>query len=235
MIQKSCRLAWIGLILCFAFGLAAQTSSPKQNPAPQRGKAAATAKKKEPTPAVANPLDAFTQFSAVLNGGLGMQDRQIHRSGNLFRADYEDSYRVTDLKKNVTWAVHPNHCAQFPVSDASTYPFSAYHDFKLERSMTDQKETVDGHPCKIEDLTFTPKNQMPIVIKMKLWEAEDLEGFPVKIEVESGPGHKTVLNYTQVQIGPQDAKLFAHPARCGPGAQQGQKGTVKVVPQSPKP
>lgn len=184
-----------------------------------------------------NPFDSFQSFSATLNGGIGRDhDRPIFRRGNLLRADFGTAYRITDLQKLKMWGVQNNDCSEFAMPDAGAYPFSAYHDFKIERAMTDQKETVDGHSCKIEDVTFTDPNVTSVVIKMKLWEAEDLEGFPIKIEAESN-GRKMSIAYKDVSLKPPDAKLFRRPARCVVGPQPGQKNTVpldssKIAPQS---
>jgi hypothetical protein len=59
-------------------------------------------------------------------------------------------------------------------------------EFRVERTPANEEkeeETVDGHVCKIENNSFTPPDERPVRIKMKLWEAEDRDGFPVKIEV----------------------------------------------------
>jgi hypothetical protein len=150
------------------------------------------------------------------------------------RLDFEGYYRITDLKKLETWSVAPNRCAQIPMPDAGSYPFSAFHDFKAARSLTGEKETVDGHVCRIENVTFTPNDERPIIIKMKLWEAEDLEGFPIKIDVDAGGGRKFNLTYTDVSLKAPDPKLFQHPAKCEQGPQPGQKGTIKLAPPPPK-
>ena len=69
---------------------------------------------------------------------------------------------------------------------------------------------------------------------MKLWEAEDLRGFPVKIEAEVNGRPLRPLHYSDVSFEPPDPKLFHHPAKCTEGPQAGQKGTVKVAPVAPK-
>jgi hypothetical protein len=90
-----------------------------------------------------------------------------------------------------------------------------------------EEETVDGHVCKIESLTLTPRDDRPIVAKVKLWEAEDLDGFPIRIDVEEG-GQTFTSTYTNVSLRAPDPKLFQHPAKCTPGLQLGQKGVVKL-------
>jgi len=173
------------------------------------------------------PFDSFRSFSAEMTGGLrNDQNRKIYRSGNLMRLDFDDHYRVVDLSGATTWGVEPKRCAFIAAPDAGSFPFSApYQDFKVERSLTDAKETVDGHSCRIEEVTFTPPIGGPAAVKMKLWEAEDLEWFPVKIEVESN-GKKLQVSYKNVSLKTPDAALFAHPAKC----QEPAKDAVPVTP-----
>jgi outer membrane lipoprotein-sorting protein len=167
-----------------------------------------------------DPFDSFKTFSATLNGGMGNDhDRKIYRSGNLMRFDFENSYRITDLDKRITWGVDPHSCTKLDAPDAASFPFSAYRDFEVKRSLTTETETIDGHPCVIENVTFTPTDGRPVIVTMKLWEATDLEHFPLKIEVEpSGPmvksGSKFSISYTNVSLNPPSSTLFKHPAEC---------------------
>ena len=55
----------------------------------------------------------------------------------------------------------------------------------MERSSAGT-DTVDGHPCKVENLTVTQQNGQPT--KMKVWEAQDLKGFPIKINRKPAAG-----------------------------------------------
>lgn len=221
----SCKLAGICSIVALTICLHGQT---QQKVDAQSGGAGAR-----------NPFDGFRSFSATMNGGIGGDhDRKIYRLGDLMRADFDDSYRITDLQKLTMWGVQRATCSEFAMPDAAAFPFSAYHDHKVARSPTAEKETVDGHVCAIENVTFTPSNGMPVVIKMKLWEAEDLEGFPVKIEAEAN-GRRMNIAYTDVSLKAPDAKLFQHPAKCASGPQPGQKGTIrldapKTAPKQPQ-
>ncbi|MGA3087720.1 MAG: hypothetical protein ABSD75_03855 [Terriglobales bacterium] len=176
-----------------------------------------------------NPLVVeFKTFSANVTGGIARDhDRKVYRSGKWMRVDFEDSYRVNDLDTLQMWSIGASRCVEFTRPDAGTYPFSAYHDFKVERAASQEQETVDGHVCRIETLTLTPKDDRPIVARMKLWEAEDLDGFPIRIDVEEG-GQTFTSRYTNVSLEAPDPKLFEHPAKCTPGLQPGQKGVLKL-------
>ena len=184
---------------------------------------------------VQNPLEQFKTFSANVSGGIAHDhNRKILRSGNMIRLDFEDSYRVTDLSSLKMWGVSGERCMEFDRPDAGTFPFSAYQDYKIERFATQDKETVDGHVCKIENVTLTPdEDESPTVVKMKLWEAQDLDGFPVKIEVDAGP-QKFTSTYTNVSLKAPEPKLFEHPAKCAVSAQPGQAGTAKSDDSAPK-
>jgi hypothetical protein len=176
-----------------------------------------------------NPLMAkFRSFSANVTGGIARDhDRKIYRSGKWMRLDFDDSYRVNNLETLEMWSVGARRCVKFDRPDAGSYPYSAYHDFKVERTTTEMKENIDGHPCKLEILTLTATDGRPIVAQMKLWEAQDLDGFPVRIDVEEG-GHTFTSTYTNVSFEEPDPKLFEHPTRCTQGLQLGQKGIVKL-------
>jgi hypothetical protein len=184
-----------------------------------------------------NPLvSEFKFFSANVSGGLAQDhDRKIYRSGNLLRVDFDNGeYRITDLSTLKMWGITGKQCAAFSRPDVSSFPFSAYHDFKAESSVTQEEETVDGHVCKMENLALTPTDGRPLVIKMKLWEAKDLDGFPIRIDIDAGPSGKFTSTYTNVSREAPDPKLFQHPAKCTPGLLQPKKGSAKVLPPAPK-
>jgi hypothetical protein len=169
-----------------------------------------------------NPLiSEYKYFSAKVSGGIANDhNRKIYRSGNLMRLDFDNSYRITDLDTLKMWGVTGDSCIEFAGPDAGAYPFAAYHDFKVERIPAKEKEeeTVDGHVCKIENMTFNPPDERPLVVKMKLWKAEDLDAFPIKIEVDVNRGdannEKIISTYTDVSLTAPDPKLFQHPAKC---------------------
>jgi hypothetical protein len=117
------------------------------------------------------------------------------------------------------------------------------NNYKVERLPSDEKEkeTIDGHVCKIERATFASKEDRPIVVKMKLWEAEDLKGFPVKIEITSSTRTITVT-YKDVNLDPPDPSLFKLPAKCPDfqanvkiGSPKPAAKSSKTPPKNPKP
>ena len=50
-------------------------------------------------------------------------------------------------------------------------------------------------------------------VKLRFWEAEDLQGFPVKIELRTTSIHHS-MEYKNVVLGPQDPTLFIYPNQC---------------------
>lgn len=173
-----------------------------------------------------NPLSAFRSFSGNVTGGIARdQDRKIYRLGKLVRLDYETGYRITDLETRQMWGVDGNHCLEFPNPDAGSFPFSAFQDFKANRVKTGEEEMVEGHACKIEEITLTPTEGIPLDVHMKLWEAEDLGGFPMRIEIERA-GQKVTSSYRSVSLEPPDPKRFWHPAKCVSAGGLGERDPV---------
>ncbi len=173
-----------------------------------------------------SPFAPFTHFSATMTSGLLKDEpRRVYRSGNLFRVDLDGLYHITDLASDTTWSVRPDRCTRASGPDVRSYPFSAYRNYKVERSPSEDKETVDGHPCKIENVTFTQK-ESELKTKMKLWKAEDLQGFPVKIELPH-PARLITVSYTNVNLNTPDAALFKLPVKCTDFLKGEAKGSKK--------
>lgn len=210
-------------------GLAAQmpAQTPKdlagQIPATEQGGAGqAPAEQNAAAPAKSQyPLDSFTEFSAIMVGtsieiGEGTDEAHIYRSGNLIRTQGPEGhgYFITDLNTHDTYGISAASCIHDTRAYVRASPFAGVApDSKVER-VAAGKETMDGHPCQIEDLTISsPKRPNPL--KMRLWEAEDLQGFPVRIDVQRGQKVATI-HYKNVVLGPQDPTLFLHPNSCGP-------------------
>ena len=121
-------------------------------------------------------------------------------------------YMVMDLSQHTGYMVMSNGmCMQTAASQAQQNPFSQAQDATVERSSAGT-DIVDGHACKVENLTITPHDgRQPS--KMKVWEADDLKGFPVKIEMTSNRGPVTI-EYKDVSLNQPDASLFSHPDNC---------------------
>jgi hypothetical protein len=208
------------LLIFFVFFLQAQaqTKAPEEQAAPPTG-----------TP-VANPFDSFKHFTAIMNGGLTSEkDRKLYRSGKMMRSDFSDQYRITDIDAPATWVMFAKdkNCAKFDVADGGDFPFYGLKKFKVTRvasepGAAEEKETVDGHSCKIDNLTFVNSEaNPPVTIEMKLYHAEDLKGFPIKIEAHNLVSKRRfTISYTEVNLETPDPKLFVHPAKCTSGSEK---------------
>jgi hypothetical protein len=200
------------LAFCLELNMSGQTP-----PTPQAGQIAPntpSGNSKDASLEDSFPLDKFTQFSAIMVGGPipGTEDEiHIYRSGNLMRMEGNEgkSYQITDLDKNETHGITKRGCLRYASPYIRSYPFSFSNPKNKFERVPVGKETVDGHTCQVEDVIVTlPGRSEPA--KIRLWEADDLQGFPVKIETRT---HR-VIRYKNVVLGPQDPTLFIFPNVC---------------------
>jgi hypothetical protein len=165
------------------------------------------------------PLDKFQNFSAIENGGPvpGLDsDVHIYRSGNLMRAEGSDKlpgYFITDLVKRNDTMVNSRDCLKMSVSYIRTFPFFVPEEGARYQVAPAGEATVDGHHCKVEDVKiYRPKRSE--VPEFRLYEADDLDGFPIKIENHRPRAYHWVITYKDVRLGPQDSSLFIVPEKC---------------------
>ncbi|MGA7293480.1 MAG: hypothetical protein WBW53_09410 [Terriglobales bacterium] len=162
------------------------------------------------------PFD-FKDFSATMSGALSGPnfETKVYRKGDLVRVDMPGHYIVTDVNTLTSYGYFPrtNSCLENSAPQSGSMPFSMLKDAKIEHVPAGE-EVVEGHPCKVEDVTIEHESRPPI--KLKVWEAQDLKGFPIKIVRESRivPAPSRTLLYRDVQLGPQDSSLFFRPERC---------------------
>jgi hypothetical protein len=161
----------------------------------------------------------------------GDEESPIYRLGNLMRTAVGGSYTVTDLVKGDTWGVSPKACLHENHPAVRVFPFDlGGHGRKIER-VAGGKETVDGHSCNIEDVTVTSTTAPIHSLKLRFWEAEDLQGFPIKVEVVRVRGPQTIIRYKDVVLTAPDAALFKHPKNCDKLAPD----TLPTTPPAPAP
>lgn len=87
-------------------------------------------------------------------------------------------------------------------------------------------ETVDGHLCNVEDLIV--KRADGSTVESKVWEAQDLDGIPVKIE--SHLGEITLsAEYRDIVVRTQDRELFTAPKICTPFEKMGQVVEARTI------
>ena len=222
----------------------AEQVPPEQAPKEQAPKKEGDSAGKTPAPPTAKtqyPLDSFTDFSALMVGsitemGEGTAEAHIYRSGNLMRvADPDgDDYFVTDLSTLETYGISTGPCMRDSHPYFRVSPFAAARPGASVERVPAGKDTLDGHSCQIEDISVSsPKTGSHL--KMKFWEAEDLQGFPIKIEFLRLGARSSIIRYKNVVLGPQDRTLFIHPKSCQSAPQRGGPKTHKAAPTPKKP
>lgn len=215
-------------LLLFAGGLAlqAQGQTPtgqapaQQSPVTQGATANQPGSQTAPSDATSSedPLQRFPNFSALMVGTVLPRDEReghIYRSGNTLRMEGMENrgYFITELTTFDTFGLSSMGCASMKQPYLRSFPFVlSGHGHKMER-VAAGKETVEGHVCQIEEVTYS--GGLPQPWKLKFWEAEDLHGFPIKIEARSGSnGLPATILYKDVVLGPQDPTLFIYPKDC---------------------
>jgi hypothetical protein len=238
------RLLGVILLICSLTVRTHAQPPTAQQPKEQAPKKEADAAGQIPAPSPVKtqyPLDSFTDFSAVMVGsimemGEGASEAHIYRSGKLMRAADPEGYGyfITDLSTLETYALSSGPCMHdlHPYFRAS--PFAASRPgARLER-VAAGKETLDGHSCQIEDITVSsPKTGAHL--KMRFWEADDLQGFPIKIEFLRPGGRSSIVRYKNVVLGPQDPTLFIHPKSCQSAPQTARPKKRKAPAAASKP
>lgn len=165
-----------------------------------------------------NPFEAQKQFSATVvisgmpaGGPMGQGDMKIYRSGDKMRTTMGAmGYMVVDLAEHTNYMVMGNGMCMQMSATRQQNPFAQASGATIDRSPAGT-DTVDGHSCKVENLTVTPQSGKPA--KMKVWEADDLKGFPIKIEIQSDRGPITV-QYKDISFDTPPASMFTHPDNC---------------------
>jgi hypothetical protein len=186
------------------------------------------------------PFDSFTDFSALKVGAPigGRDELHVYRSGNLFRNEMPDgTYMVTDLPTREAWGVARDWCVHFNAPSVHAFPFIPLAPGSRVEQTPVAQEVWDGHPCHVEDITIT--STQGGASKMRIWEADDLQGFPIKVALQpdkNGP----VIEFKNVFLVAQDGSLFQHPTKCeSPVMPQkrlkGNKSGAKTHKPTPKP
>jgi len=237
------RLMKTGVILllgCFAMPALAQTAKEQHSVGKAAAEQGPAGQSALASTATLNPLDSFTEFSAVMVGsrvepGEGTSEGHIYRSGKLMRMEDPGrrGYFITDLTTGETYGMSEAGCMHDSHPFIRTFPFSlaAKPDTTVTRAATG-RETVEGHSCQVEDITFSLPN-FASALKMRFWEAQDLHGFPIKIEFLLPGGRNSIVHYRSVVLGAQDPTLFIHPKSCEQLSQQ--ESTPNSSPAHKKP
>lgn len=170
-----------------------------------------------------NPFESVKSFSATfVISGLPVKasgarsEAKIYRSGTKIRTTLPGGagYTLIDMTEHTAYMVMGGGMCMQMAAQGQENPFAQAPDTTVERSSAGT-ETVDGHACNVENLTVTPQTgpRAGQPTKMKVWEAQDLRGFPIKVETQSTHGPITIA-YKDVSLAEPDAALFTHPQNC---------------------
>jgi hypothetical protein len=170
-----------------------------------------------------NPFESAKAFSAtfVISGmsskaSEGRGEAKIYRSGTKIRTTLPGGagYVLIDTTEHTSYMVMGGGMCMQMTAQGQENPFAQAPDATVERSSVGT-DTVDGHACKVENLTVTPHTgpRAGQSTQMKVWEAQDLHGFPIKIEMQTSHGPMTI-EYKDVSLAEPDPSLFTHPENC---------------------
>jgi hypothetical protein len=104
-------------------------------------------------------------------------------------------------------------------------PFALLYGTNVKRRPAGT-EVVEGHKCKIEIAQVTRTDGT--IVESKVWEAEDLNGVPVKIESKL-PDVKITAVYRDVVLGTPDKALLTPPNKCTPYEKMGEVVENRVI------
>jgi hypothetical protein len=149
---------------------------------------------------------------------------RVERSGGLSTLYVPSTSRVYNL---TTYPDHSHQCVVMKPEQAKMLPSPLELLQGSNVSRTDVgTETVEGHPCKVENVIVTRNDGKKI--ESKVWEAQDLQGIPVKIE--SHVGDITLsASYRDISVGTPERELFTVPEKCTPLEKMGQVVEQKTI------
>jgi hypothetical protein len=116
---------------------------------------------------------------------------------------------ITRPDKKVTYSIYPRAkaYAEIAMNKEETAALGAY--FKMEKAPLG-KETVDGHACQKDKVTFTgDKGQK---LEATVWSAGDLKDFPVQMQMAADPNANMLIKFRDVKLLRPEAKQFEPPA-----------------------
>jgi len=180
--------------------------------------------------AITHAQDAWSSpdFSAtqVLQSRKTDFSMKIYRSGTSVRLDRSaalSTLYVPSADKVYNFTTYPDQshqCVAMKPEQAKMLPspLELLQGSTLKRTSLGT-EVVEGHPSRIEDVVVTRRDGK--TIESKVWEAEDLQGVPVKIESHIGDITLTAV-YRDISLAPPAPQLFTVPERCTPFEKMGQ-------------
>ena len=149
---------------------------------------------------------------------------RVERSGAFSTLYVPSSSKVYNL---TTYPDHSHQCVVMKPEQAKMLPspLELLQGSDLKRTAAGT-EVVEGHPCKIENVVVTRPDGK--TIESKVWEAQDLNGIPVKIESHIGEITLSAI-YRDISTETPDQNLFTVPEKCTPFEKMGQVVEQKTI------
>jgi len=178
-------------------------------------------------------LPDFSATEAIESLGGRVPTSKIYHAGSKFRVEPTPGFATIYLPAaNRIYRIfstdQPNSiCLSEEMDKAATLrsPIQDLSGVKVERTDAGT-EVVDGHSCKVWSVTVTAADGA--AGRGRVWEAQDLDGFPIKVEWRTG--QRLTAVYREIVLATPDAALFEPPAHCIPIEKAGQ-----VVEEEPPP
>lgn len=138
-----------------------------------------------------------TKMSAAKNASSG--ESALHRSIN-------EIVYMTCPERATVYAFYPSLKGYMEVPD----PFAAFNKSRQIEKTDLGQDAVNGHPCFKRKLLVSAGNPGPRR-EFTVWEATDMNRFPVQVEFASGT-NTVQVQFSEVQPGTPDPSLFQPPA-----------------------
>lgn len=158
---------------------------------------------------------------------------KIYRSGSSVRLERSGAIStlyVPSSSKVFNLTVYPDHsrqCVAMKPEHAKMLPSPLELVLgRIVKRTPAGSEVIDGHPSKIEDVVVVEPDGK--TVESRVWEADDLQGIPVKIESHLD-GVTLRATFRDVAIGPPDELLFRVPDLCTPFEKMGQVAESRVL------
>jgi hypothetical protein len=137
---------------------------------------------------------------------------KIYKSGENFRTENapgQTTIYIPGSKKVYNSFQNGAICMELPMDKAMIVrsPLQQEPGTKIEKHPVGT-EVFEGHSCTVEDVVLTSADGK--TLHAKVWEANDLKGFPVKIEA---PGSPTFI-FRDIVLATPDPALFQPPGKC---------------------
>jgi hypothetical protein len=178
---------------------------------------------------------SFPDFSAtqVFESSKADMTMKVYRSGSSVRVERSEALStlyVPSSSKVYNFTTYPDQSRQCVVMKPDQAkmlpsPLELLQGSNLKRTSIGS-EILEGHTCKIENVNVTRPDGKTIA--SKVWEAEDLNGIPIRIESRMGDITLTAV-YRDISVSAPDQDLFTIPDKCTPFEKMGQVVEQKTL------